>query len=137
MLKLNRKVEYSLLALEHISQQTSGHTVTSKEIAEAKHVPEKLLSKILQNLTRDGWIESVRGVQGGYRMASGNLNQMSLIKLIENSGEKINIVKCLDSSNGTCPQSKGCEIKTPITRLQGKIYDIFSQTSVGELISAR
>jgi Rrf2 family cysteine metabolism transcriptional repressor len=137
MLKLNRKVEYSLLALEHINQQVADTVVTSKEIAEAKKVPEKLLSKILQNLTRDGWIESVRGVQGGYRMAQGNLNKMSLIKLIENSGEKINLVNCMDSGNSICPQAKGCEIKTPITRLQGKIYEIFSKTSVGELISAR
>ena len=47
----------------------SGQAVSAAEIAEVQHIPLQYTQQILQRLRRKSVIKSVRGPQGGYRLA--------------------------------------------------------------------
>src|SRR5437870_2666805 len=71
MLRLSKKVEYGLIALQHLAKRGSvnGHPVsTVREIADENDISYDLLAKIMQDLKRDGVICSYQGVRGGYTL---------------------------------------------------------------------
>ena len=71
MLKLSKKADYGLMALQHIAANQYGdvaraRVVNTKEIAEEYHIPVELLAKVLQTFAKRGLIESHNGPKGGY-----------------------------------------------------------------------
>ena len=74
MLKISKKADYALMALQHIASVqfgdlTPGRVVNTKEIAEEYNIPLELLAKVLQTLAKNGLIESHNGPKGGYLLA--------------------------------------------------------------------
>ena len=67
MIKLSKKVEYGLISLLHIAGLKADELVTTKELAGHYHIPQEVLGKVLQTLTKAELIESTQGVRGGYR----------------------------------------------------------------------
>ena len=58
MLKISKKADYALMALQHIAtvqfgDVTPGRVVNTKEIAEEYNIPLELLAKVLQTLARN------------------------------------------------------------------------------------
>ena len=70
MLRLSKKVEYGLVALQHLARRGAegGHPVsTVREIADEHEISYDLLAKIMQDLKKDGMICSSKGVREGTR----------------------------------------------------------------------
>lgn len=61
-------VEYALRAIIHLAHE-APHARTTAQIAEATRVPKDYLSKILQDLRREGIVQTQRGVGGGISLA--------------------------------------------------------------------
>jgi Rrf2 family protein len=68
MLKLTKKSDYGLIALRHLAEQGREPGATTKEIAEAYRIPVPLLAKVMQTLCRGGFLVSMQGNNGGYRL---------------------------------------------------------------------
>ena len=68
MLALPRTAEYALRAVSYIAEHQDDGPVPVSEIATALSAPQNYLSKTLYRLGALGVLESVRGVQGGYRL---------------------------------------------------------------------
>jgi Rrf2 family protein len=60
----------------------SGHQTSAADIAAKYKVSTHHLAKVLRELVRAGFIESTRGVGGGYRF-SGNARRLTLMDIIE------------------------------------------------------
>ena len=69
MLRLSKKTDYALLALQYLASPGEPGDVSARAIAERFEIPPELLAKILQRLAHDGLITAHRGVHGGYRLA--------------------------------------------------------------------
>jgi DNA-binding IscR family transcriptional regulator len=61
MLRLTKKADYGLMALKYLAEQTDGSAQSAKDIAEAYHIPQQLLAKILQTLAKAGLLVSHAG----------------------------------------------------------------------------
>ncbi len=72
LLALYSVLEFALDSTRHIS---------ASEIAEKYDVSPHHLAKVLSELARSGYVESVRGVGGGYRFA-GNARRVTLMDII-------------------------------------------------------
>ncbi len=68
-MKLTSATRYALRALTHLARHGDGRLPASAAVAEAEGLPEKFLVKVLLPLVRAGVLESLRGTQGGYRLA--------------------------------------------------------------------
>ncbi len=67
-MKLSTKGRYGLNALYHLAQN-DGKLMSLKELSECTLVPQPYLEKLLGLLKKGGLVTSVRGVQGGYKLA--------------------------------------------------------------------
>jgi len=68
-MRLSRKSEYACLALICLTEHFDTGLVKSEEIARGKEIPRKYLEQILLLLNRLGYVRSIRGAGGGYRLA--------------------------------------------------------------------
>ena len=72
MLKITRKVEYALIALRHLQQNDEGQLCSAKTLSLEYGIPKELLAKILQKLSKENIILSVKGPKGGYKISKDN-----------------------------------------------------------------
>ena len=129
MLNITKSVEYGLIAIRHINN--NKNTIASaKEIANLYYLPYELLAKILQKLCKKKYLIAIKGPNGGYKMKK-QLNNISLIKFIEDIEGPIGITKC--SIDLECEQIETCNIKSPIDKINQNIRTMLSNTSLSEL----
>ena len=87
-MKLTTKGHYSVKALLDLALQPSCQPASVKAIAQRQDLPAPYLEKLLIELRRAGLVESLRGAQGGYRLAHSPA-QISLGQILEAVGETI------------------------------------------------
>jgi len=68
-MRLSRKSEYALLALVDLARNFEKKLVTISDLAETNEIPQKYLEQILILLKQSGFVRSVRGPSGGYKLS--------------------------------------------------------------------
>jgi Rrf2 family protein len=81
-MKLTRASSYALHAVAYMAGQKQNRPVASHLVARARGMPERFLLKILKPLVSARILYSVKGPNGGYRLARP-ATQISLLDLIE------------------------------------------------------
>jgi Rrf2 family protein len=81
-MKLTRASSYAIHAIVHIAAQNSNKTLASHDIAKARKIPERFLLKVLKPLVSAGLLYSVKGPNGGYRLAR-QPNQITMLDVVE------------------------------------------------------
>ena len=130
MLKLTRRTEYALIALRYLQIKSKGKPVTTKKIAEIENIPVSILSKVLQHLSKENIIETVKGAHGGYQL-SVNLSKIKLWEFLETMEGPLGLVDCLQNSQ--CEQENICSIQTPIRKINRKVKNVFDKLSVSDV----
>ncbi|HOV80967.1 MAG TPA: Rrf2 family transcriptional regulator [Bacillota bacterium] len=111
-MKLNQATDYAMRAVLHLSGLPYGQVVEAKLIAEEEHIPMRFLLKILRLLTKEGIVESHRGVNGGYSLAR-HPSKITLLDVVEAIEGPITVNRCLyapeecsKNFSGQCPVHK-------------------------------
>ncbi|MBL8003750.1 MAG: Rrf2 family transcriptional regulator [Candidatus Kapabacteria bacterium] len=136
MIRLSKKVEYGLLALQFIANRPD-EKYSSKEIADFYGISFELLSKVLQQLQKLKYITSVKGVHGGYILTK-DASDISVGDVIRDlSSEKKSLVECTDvHKNHDCYAFEKCTLKTPLQIIQNKINEAFNLFTIRDLVLA-
>ncbi|MCA9139395.1 MAG: Rrf2 family transcriptional regulator [Planctomycetales bacterium] len=67
---ISARIHYATLALTELAIRHPGRTpVAVREITGRHGIPGPFLVQILRTLRSAGWVESIRGSQGGYRLS--------------------------------------------------------------------
>ena len=130
MLKLTRKTEYALIALRHLRFIGKDNVVSSKEIANQYNIPRPLLSKVLQDLARQNFIEPIQGPRGGYKLKA-KLDSFSMTEFFELMEGPWGIMDCYFDSN--CELVETCNIRSPIQRLNDSMRTMFDKMTVNDV----
>lgn len=131
MLKISKRVEYALFAVQTMAHQTG--LVSAKEIAARFDISFTLLAKVLQQLVRAGYVRSSQGVAGGYALAVAptDISIADIIAAVE--GDSPAIVSCQSKHDHDCSVHESCTIKEPLAVLQERIDETFRSMTVAEL----
>lgn len=81
-MKLSRTMGYAIQATVCLAQVGEGKVVTCAKVAESGNMPERFLLQIMRSLVTHGILDSIRGVDGGYRL-SRSAEEISLLDVIE------------------------------------------------------
>lgn len=130
MFRFSKRVEYGLMALLQLDASADGDCVPVKEIAEGHEIPQDLLGKVMQALTRAGLVASTKGLHGGYRLVRP-LEGVTVGEVIEAVDGPIYLTPCCDDSK-RCRQQDHCNIRRPILRVQEYLVRYIGQLSLAE-----
>jgi len=132
MLKFSKKVEYALISLFEMSDKSQEEPLTTREIAKQYHIPQELLGKVLQTLSKKGLLLSVQGVKGGYILGNP-LKNIKVLEVVEAIDGPISLIACNTGNFCDCSQLVKCNIKTPMEMIQSELVDFFNEISLQEL----
>ncbi len=131
MLKLNKKTDYALMALNFMACQEEGFVANTRMISEIYNIPLELLAKTLQTLARKGLIVSQNGPRGGYLLARGpeKITVGEVIRAIEGP---VHIVHCLEGDK-ICSQMERCTVYGPLQRIESKIVELLDNITLDQM----
>jgi Rrf2 family protein len=81
-MKLTRAASYALHAIVFMATQKNDRPVASHHIAQARGIPERFLLKVLKPLVSAQVLRSVKGPNGGYRLARSP-SEISMLEIVE------------------------------------------------------
>lgn len=135
MLRVNKKMEYGILALLHLSAEP-GKVASVREIASHCHIPEALLSKVMQRMKSAGIVKVTHGNHGGYQL-DRQLATISLLDMSDVLVGPVQLTECLEPGNSGCPAIVGCRLATPMSMLNQKLIELFQATSLESIATQR
>lgn len=68
MVHLSAKSEYAVLAILALSLHSGEGPLQVRAIAQKERIPLRFLEQVMNHLKKRGFVESVRGPHGGYRL---------------------------------------------------------------------
>ena len=135
MLRVNKKMEYGILALLHLSAEPEK-VASVREISHSCRIPEALLSKVMQLMKNAGMVKVTHGNHGGYQL-NRDLAQINLLDMSQVLVGPVQLTECLEPGNEECPVRQGCRLVAPMTMLNQKLIDLFQTTSLESIASQR
>ncbi len=81
-MKLTRASSYALHAVAFMAAQKSPDPVASHNIAKARGIPERFLLKVLKPLVSARVLTSIKGPNGGYKLAR-QPSDITMLEIIE------------------------------------------------------
>ena len=135
MNKVQRKLEYSLMALKMMSHKRPGELTSAKEVAESFAAPFDVMARVLQVMAQKGILRAEHGAQGGYQITK-DLSKVTLHDLVTSLQGPVEIAKCLHkaSGDGGCDIQASCNIISPIHTLNTKLNEFYKGLSVQDLL---
>ena len=107
-MKISTKGRYALRMLLDIARQGEGAVVSLKEISARQDISVKYQEQIVPKLTKAGYLQSVRGMQGGYRLtkAPAEYRIGDILRTIEGS---LAPITCLEAEDNPCCRCQQCD----------------------------
>ena len=129
-LELTQRSDLAIQALDVIAR-SPDQTVKAPEIAPALNISTHYLGTIMGSLARAGWVHSMTGPTGGYRLAP-MLCEGSMLDLIESMEGRIDPEACLHN-DGKQPIERLCTLHEPWTRARDALLAELASTSLSDV----
>ena len=134
MLKINKKVEYALMALKFMADKNDQTPlVSAREVCDLFQTPFDTTAKVMQVMNNHDILKSVKGIKGGYFLNRplSSITYMELVQMIEGKDE---IGRVCISNKGTCDLMSHCNISTPVENLNRKLNLFLENLTLSELL---
>jgi len=130
----SRSAEYAIRSLVHLAGLPEGEYAMVKNIAAETAIPPHFLAKILQDLVRDGFLQSSKGPHGGFRLraSAGELSMLKVVEAVDGGGR---YERCLGGSP-ECTDQAPCGMHDSWIALRSRIMDYLGGTSIADLANA-
>lgn len=134
-MKISTKGRYAVLVMLDLALNNTGECIKVKDIAARQNISEKYLEQIIAMLNKAGYVNSVRGAQGGYRIAKdpSEYTVGMILRLTEGSMAP---VACLDEGN-QCEQCDTCETLEVWKDLYDAINSVIDNVTIADLVAKR
>ena len=137
-MKLSKKGEYALRSLINlgIAAEVGRSLVQVAELAESEQLPVKFLEQIMQALKEAGFVESMRGKFGGYRLAkpAGKITIGEVVRLIDGPLAPIGCVSQTAYEKCTCPDEAHCGLRMLMLDVRNAIAGILDRYTLADVV---
>jgi len=127
---ISKELEYTIIGLVELSERNTR--CSASEIARNMVLPEELVKKIFQKLSRAEIIKSVKGAGGGYEL-NVLLERISIGDLKRALSGDTYLVNCLENES-SCSKVDNCRIHDGMGRFQNMWNKFLDSVSLKELI---
>ncbi len=132
MLRMTKQADYGIVLLTFCASRPDQR-FTAPELAAETRLPAPTVSKILKLLTREGLLESHRGVKGGYSLAH-RPDQITVAAMISALDGPIAFTECIEDTPGTCSQESICRLRGNWQQINRAVRHALESISLAELI---
>jgi len=130
---ISKTTEYALRSVIFIALHEFGTRVGIKQIARELELPEPFISKILQNLVRQGILSSVKGPNGGFSLGrpADQITIMDLVRIIDG----MEAFKRCGLGLKDCSDLHPCPLHNEFKQYRENLVNLFTRTTILNLVS--
>lgn len=130
-MRLSIFTDYNLRVLMYLGVQ-SDRLATIAEIAAAHEISENHLMKVVHQLGRSGYIETVRGKGGGMRLARAP-KEIVLGDVIRQTEGDIVMAECF-AQKSACRIEPACRLKSILSEALSALFLVFDDYTLADLL---
>ena len=134
-MRLTSYSDYSLRVLIYLASQEQSTLTNIKEISEVYHISKNHLMKIVYNLGKLGYIETVRGRNGGLRLAK-KPDEINVGELVRKTEEDFYLVECFKDDDN-CVISPVCSLKFVLNNALDAFLKVLDQYTIADFVENR
>src|SRR3989338_11026675 len=107
MFKINRKIEYALIALKYRSHPQPGQLTSAKTVCDVYGMPFDPTARVLQIMAQNDILKADQGAHGGYQIIK-DLSKVTFSELADMIVGAIQIANCFHGHYSHCDMVAGC-----------------------------
>ncbi len=137
-MKLSKRGEYGLRALIDIGIgcEMGRDLLQLNELAESEKIPLKFLEQILIDLKQGGFLDSVRGKYGGYRL-SKPAKEIAIGQVVRYLDGPLAPICCVSQTayeRCSCPDEAHCGLRMLMLDVRNAIANILDRYSLADVV---
>lgn len=132
-MKISTKGRYAIRVLLDLAEHNNGEFIPLMDIANRQEISEKYLEAIVSVLSKKGFLQSLRGKGGGYKLARRPETYTigSILKTTEGS---LAPIACLENNPNTCPRVAECKTIRMWENFAKVVDDYFEGITLADLM---
>lgn len=129
-MRLTKQTNYAIRMMMYCDSNTGLSRVSS--IAKFYGLSELFLQKILKHLTKAGLVESVRGRNGGIRLAK-EPKLITVGEVVRITEESFSLAECFEEGESNCPLVSSCGLNQALTQALQAFFDVLDTYTIADL----
>lgn len=135
MIRISRLTDYSIVLLTHVARGGVDRIHNARDLASEAELPLPTVSKLLKTLTKTGFLESHRGVQGGYALARPP-ESITMVEIISALEGPVAITLCSEGP-GSCELEHQCPTRSNLVIINRAIRGALEGIRLSDLAAPR
>jgi Rrf2 family protein len=132
-MKVSTKGRYAVRVMLDLAMHNTGEYIPLKEISARQNITVKYLEQIIGMLNRAGMLNSLRGNNGGYRLAKAP-EEYTIGDVLRITEGNVSLAPCIDEGNQDCERRSGCVACSFWTGLDKVINDYIDSYTLADLM---
>lgn len=132
-MKISTKGRYALRLMLDLALHDNDAPIRIKDIALRQNISDKYLEQIISSLNKAGYVKSIRGPQGGYKLARDTsfYTVGMILRLTEGS---LAPVACLEDEENLCTRQESCATLRLWQKLDDAIKSVVDTVTLSDLV---
>ena len=133
-MRLTAYTDYTLRTLMYLGVHRD-RLVTIQDIADLHTISKNHLMKVVHQLGLSGIVETVRGRNGGLRLARdpAEINIGTVVRETEND---FFMAECINQENNTCPLTPDCLLKAKLGQATAAFLAVLDTVTLASILEA-
>ncbi len=132
-MKISTKGRYALRMMLDLALNEETGYIPIKEIAERQGISDKYLEQIISVLNRAGFVKSVRGAGGGYKLTK-KPSEYTVRMILELTEGSLAPVACLEDEVNTCERAESCVTLGVWKKIYKAVNDVVDNITLQDLV---
>ena len=135
-MKLSTKGRYGLRAALDLALHANEEAVALSHIAERQQISMNYLEQLIAKLKKAGFVNSIRGAQGGYMLSlpAENISVGDILRALEGDLSPVDCSE-INKTESSCSNSDSCVTKYVWKRISDSINEAVDSIMLSELVA--
>lgn len=132
-MKISTRGRYALRMMLDLAVNANEEPIRLKDVSQRQEISDKYLEQIISILNKAGFVKSIRGPQGGYKLAKQPKDYTvgMILRLTEGN---MAVVSCLEGDVNECERQKECMTLALWQKINNAVNDVIDNTTLEDLI---
>lgn len=132
-MRVTLHTDYALRMLMFLAIEPEQlHTI--EEISTRYDISRNHLMKVAQTLVQAGFVESIRGRNGGLRLGKP-VSEINIGAVVRTTEDGFNLVECFSAEENNCLISPACGLRGPLEEALAAFLGVLDKYSLADLVA--
>ncbi|MCU0771500.1 MAG: Rrf2 family transcriptional regulator [Verrucomicrobia bacterium] len=132
-MRVSKKTDYALRALFTLVDHFGSGPIPIRELARRNDVPKKFLEQIMLALKERGWVDSMPGLRGGYRLARSP-EKITMGEVVRHFDGILAPIECVSVAGyKRCSQEPVCRFRRVFLEARNAVAHLMDRATLADV----